>query len=182
MPCVTNQLSLHCSLRPRLDGVQRNGAGLVLRDPLELALLPGAQGNQPHPPDDLHLQPAVLRVHERKGKNNFAHHCVFVSSCSTGCPIWSVTFVGLTLIRMFHHVIVLTGQFCLIPVCRSRIYQKVEQPKSKSTNPRSQTRWYTLGSRKSVAVRYLLDIRYGCKASDHAMQELSRVPAPQPSG
>ena len=72
----------HCSFRTRLDGVQRNGAGLVLRDPLELSLLPGAQGHQPHPPDDLHLQPAVLRVHERKGEKTF--RIIFCIKCSNG--------------------------------------------------------------------------------------------------
>ena len=40
----------------------------VLRNPMELSMLPSSSWNQPYPSNDLHIQPNVLCIHERSGK------------------------------------------------------------------------------------------------------------------
>ena len=56
-----------------------------------------------------------------------------VEQSSTRCVGWSVTWVGLTLIWMFHHLAQQHSPFCQIPICQSRAWP--ECPNSKSTQP-----------------------------------------------
>ena len=56
----------------------------------------------------------------------------------TGCPICSCTWVGLTLIWVFHHLAKLLSHFCQIPFSPRRIWQ--------TTQPRCTSRWDTLCS------------------------------------
>ena len=51
---------------------------------------------------------------------------------SSGCP---KSWVGLTLISVFHHLAQLPSRFCQIPITPSRVGQTVEHSKSKSTKP-----------------------------------------------
>ena len=60
---------------------------------------------------------------------------LFLSS-STGCrPKGVETWVGLTLISVFHHLSQLPSCFCQIPIRPSRVGQTMEHSKSKSTKP-----------------------------------------------
>ena len=58
---------------------------------------------------------------------------------STGCLIWSCIWFGLTWTWMFHNVAHSAGHFCLIPHSPGKIWQAVEHPRSKSTQPRRTT-------------------------------------------
>ena len=60
-------------------------------------------------------------------RSQFAHR-----RHSTGCPLSSWNWVGLTLILVFHH---LPSRFCQIPISPRRIGQTVEHTKYKSTRP-----------------------------------------------
>ena len=42
---------------------------------------------------------------------------------------------------MFHHLVQLLSQLCQFPISPGRTRQRVEQPKSKSTQPRFASRW-----------------------------------------
>ena len=53
----------------------------------------------------------------------------------TGCRIRLFTWVGLTLISLFHHLPQLYSRFCQIPIRPGRIGQTVEHSKYKSTQP-----------------------------------------------
>ena len=59
----------------------------------------------------------------------------YFSRSSTGCPICSCTWVGLTLIRVFHHLAQLPSHFWQIPIIQGRIGQTIEQSKFKSSRP-----------------------------------------------
>ena len=48
----------------------------------------------------------------------------------TGLPMCSETWVGLTLISVFHHLAQLPSRFCQIPISPSRVGQTVEHFKS----------------------------------------------------
>ena len=57
----------------------------------------------------------------------------YFSRSSTGCPICSCTWVGLTLIRVFHHLAQLPSHFCQISISPGRTGQT--HSKFKSTQP-----------------------------------------------
>ena len=75
------------------NDLQRSRAWNLLRDSLELSLLPGPSRDQPDPPDGLHLQPDVLRLHERKGEKHFEvetlHKHFFGPLNNRGYFIWA---------------------------------------------------------------------------------------------
>ena len=50
-------------------------------------------------------------------------------------------WVDLIRFGIFRHLAQLHSQFCQIPSCTSQIGQTVEQPRSKSTQPKSASRW-----------------------------------------
>ena len=57
---------------------------------------------------------------------------------------------------MFHHLAHLLSQFCQFPIRPGRTRQRVEQPKSKSTQPRFARRWAALyfhATKRSFFVR-----------------------------
>ena len=56
---------------------------------------------------------------------------------SAGWLICPKTWVGLTLIWVFHRLAQLHSHFCQIPISPGRIGQTVEHPKSKPSQPRS---------------------------------------------
>ena len=56
------------SVRSWNDDLQWDGTWRIFRGPMELSLLPGPEGHQPDPPDDLYLQPDVLCFHECESK------------------------------------------------------------------------------------------------------------------
>ena len=70
------------------------------------------------------------------GRGVFQYRCARSLMCaSTGCPKWAETWVGLTLISVFHHLAQLPSQFFQIPISLSWVGQAVEHSKSKSTKP-----------------------------------------------
>ncbi len=60
------------------NDLQRSWVGNFFRDSLELSLLPSPQRNQSYPPDGLHLQPDVLRLHERSGEKDFLNKLMLI--------------------------------------------------------------------------------------------------------
>ena len=63
------------------------------------------------------------------------------SELNTGRPNWSDSRLGWLWSAMFHHHAILLSQSCQFPISPSRTMQKMQQPKSKSTQPSYPTRW-----------------------------------------
>ena len=62
---------------------------------------------------------------------------------TTGCPKWAETWVWLTLISVFHHLVRQPSRFCQIPISPNSVRQTVEHSKSKSTKPSLSSLWTT---------------------------------------
>ena len=60
--------AINYSIRSRHNDLQWIGAGYFLRNPVGLTVLSSFTRNQSNPPNGVHVQPNVFRVHERKGQ------------------------------------------------------------------------------------------------------------------
>ena len=60
---------------------------------------------------------------------------LFLSALLYRVTLVRPTWVGLTDIRMFHHLAHLPSQFCPTPVCPSRIWQTLEHQNTSQLNP-----------------------------------------------